>query len=605
MQTLQSPKNIILPIAASGNSHSTCVVCKRRGPKLVTVSLESRYRLFVEKGHLIISGTRCCPNHLNSDGYFSTEAKGIIKDDDNAKSSFNRTEIFSLIDNVRAIAIRNEQKRIDFDDPNSLTDGDYVSLTGLSKNDFEDLSQYISTVKSSKNRTSRTCLSVLLVKLRTGLSNRLMSTMFNIGKSAIRRAIHSAREALCVNFVPKFLGFQHISREKVISKHTRPLAQELFGNFSNPPAILVIDGTYIYIQKSGNFQFQRRSYNTYKTRPLVKPMVYVTTTGYIVSVMGPYLSDSKNNDAGIIKHAEQGNMENMMNWLTEEDIIVVDRGFRYAVEMLQDLGIKSEMPVFLPKGQKQYTTVDANTSRLVTKVRWVVESVNGRIKQWKYLSNIVPNTQIPYIGDFVRIVAALCNKYRPPLSSADHDADQILAAKMRVLAKDKNSLQERVREESLDRRTASWKRLEADNAVVDFPSLSEDDLRNITLGVYQLKMARSYTHEHLENGDYTLMVDESISGIIRVSIQSRHISAKKYLLWVEYDQILVKSWYCQCRAGSRVVGACAHVSSVLWYLGYARHLDKISWVRNWTKFLADAAVPVLMDDSDGESEPEE
>ena len=71
----------------------------------------------------------------------------------------------------------------------------------------------------------------------------------------------------------------------------------------------------------------------------------------------------------------------------------------------------------------------------------MVESANGIIKQWKYLSNIVPNTQIPYIGDFVRIVASLCNKYRPPLKPGEHDADQIMAAKMKVLAKDNNRLQ--------------------------------------------------------------------------------------------------------------------------------------------------------------------
>ena len=31
----------------------------------------------------------------------------------------------------------------------------------------------------------------------------------------------------------------------------------------------------------------------------------------------------------------------------------------------------------------------------------------------------------------------------------------------------------------------------------DFPKLSEEDLRNLTLGVYQVKMARSYSQEHL------------------------------------------------------------------------------------------------------------
>jgi hypothetical protein len=51
-------------------------------------------------------------------------------------------------------------------------------------------------------------------------------------------------------FVPEFLGFPHIEREEVIESHTRPLAKELFTRtMTENPAILVLDGTYIYVQK--------------------------------------------------------------------------------------------------------------------------------------------------------------------------------------------------------------------------------------------------------------------------------------------------------------------------------------------------------------------
>lgn len=75
----------------------------------------------------------------------------------------------------------------------------------------------------------------------------------------------------------------------------------------------------------------------------------------------------------------------------------------------------------------------ANSSRLVTKIRWIVESVNGRLKQWKYLQNVVPNTQIPYIREYVCLIAALCNRYRDPLNTGNPESDQILAAKMKVI----------------------------------------------------------------------------------------------------------------------------------------------------------------------------
>ena len=204
--------------------------------------------------------------------------------------------------------------------------------------------------------------------MKYGMSNKVLSTIFSISRSSLRCEISSVREALIQTFVPRNLGLQHITREDVIQKHTRPLAQTTFGDERNSQAILVLDGTYIYIQKSGNFQFQRRSYSMHKGRPLIKPMVVVSTTGYFVTVVGPYLSDSKNNDASILKHMLNTNVEDVKQWVQEDDIFIVDRGFRDSLELLEDLGIKAEMPSFMIKGQKQMSVDEANSSRLVTKV---------------------------------------------------------------------------------------------------------------------------------------------------------------------------------------------------------------------------------------------
>ena len=48
--------------------------------------------------------------------------------------------------------------------------------------------------------------------------------------------------------MPQNLGLQHITHEDVIKKHTRPLAQTIFGDVTNSQAILVLDERiYIYI----------------------------------------------------------------------------------------------------------------------------------------------------------------------------------------------------------------------------------------------------------------------------------------------------------------------------------------------------------------------
>jgi hypothetical protein len=52
-----------------------------------------------------------------------------------------------------------------------------------------------------------------------------------------------------------------------------------------------------------------------------------STDGYILDVMGPYFANGKNNDSSIITHIVKSNSGNFMNFMKEDDILIVDRGF--------------------------------------------------------------------------------------------------------------------------------------------------------------------------------------------------------------------------------------------------------------------------------------
>ncbi|CAC5396438.1 unnamed protein product [Mytilus coruscus] len=229
-----------------------------------------------------------------------------------------------------------------------------------------------------------------------------------------------------------------------------------------------------------------------KGRPLVKPMIVCTTTGYYVSVLGPYLADYRNNDASILTHMLKTNVEEIRDW-----------------------------------------------------IRWIVESSNARIKTWKYLSHTLPTNQIPFIGDFVRIVCALSNKYAQPLSQCrDVESDQLEAAKMIHLSKMSNTLKETCG----DRK----------------PIEKEIDMEGSQNVILRIFLGKTQTYSGLK-------------------YKSRHTSSKKHQLWIRYNESYIDSWYCLCRAGARVVGACSHVAAVLWYLGKELYKDKsVSYgVRNW------------------------
>ena len=104
--------------------------------------------------------------------------------------------------------------------------------------------------------------------------------------------------------------------------------------------------------------------------------------------------------------------------------------------------------------------------------------VNG-IKQRKALAQVVPNSQIQWIGDNVRIVCAMCNRYRHSLVTNTSE-DEAITLKMLALAQKQNTLEIRVKGEILNQKTTVWKSLNASDTANDFQNLSESDIRSLT-----------------------------------------------------------------------------------------------------------------------------
>lgn len=217
--------------------------------------------------------------------------------------------------------------------------------------------------------------------------------------------------------------------------------------------------------------------------------------------------------------------------------VIVDRGFRDSIITFKEHGLLPKMPHFLDK-EKQHDTKSASESRLVTKIRWVVESVNGLIKSWKMLANVILNSNIPFIGDYVRIVCAICNAYRPPRINATSLDDDIIAQRKLALTKKPNNLQKIVEDKHWSRKKIVWDKMEA-SSISNFPRLTLEDLRRITIGVYFLKQAASYTREHMsDSGEYILYIHKEESDILTVKLQSRHTSSKQYQSWIRYEKQL-------------------------------------------------------------------
>jgi hypothetical protein len=83
---------------------------------------------------------------------------------------------------------------------------------------------------------------------------------------------------------------------------------------------------------------------------------------------------------------------------------------------------------------------------------------------------------------------------------------------------------------------SGWRKYTSE-LVPQFPRLSLEDLQQITIGIYQIRQAASYSALHFGNNQgYIVWVNvDFYQDLLRVRMESRHRSQASYLLWINYE----------------------------------------------------------------------
>lgn len=483
--------------------------------------------------------------------------------------------------------VKERNQTMDFNNIEAMSDDMVHFWIGLSKEQFLQLKTGLPRL--SQLRNGELALIAYLIKLRTGDSDERISSLLNKPRSTLTKLLGTARDLLNEEFIPHNLGINHISRAE-ISERNLIIPNGLFGGEGRKP-IIIVDGTYLYVQKSSNYLYQKNTYSLHKYRNLVKPFLMVCCDGYIIDVLGPYPATTS--DANIMLHEFQNEANRFRQYFQAGDVFILDRGFRDCVPLLQDCNYSAQMPASLLEGETQLSTLAANKSRTVTICRWVVEAVNGIFKHsFKIFRHEFFNLASKHAMLDFKVAAALINKFHLRVRDRE-DASQILEIINERLYMN-NTLADYVIQNNLNRRRAQFISINVNINNVPFPRMTYSDLILFSCGTYQLKQARSYYGEHIRNdGSYTIEVcAERASNLpqglsltenctlLRGKIHSRHISRKIYYVYILYNNNMegreaIIQYYCNCLVGRRTVGCCAHVMTIIWYLSWARHENNI------------------------------
>ena len=177
---VQSPPTIRLAIPCTSTGHSICFICKT----FCDTYIFSLYSIYIELSVCSSWISTLC--HLYSQrlavNWCNWENQAI-----KGSSNLNRTLVLELLKQTRDEVLRKENNKLDLNDPASLSSRDcmYYNLTGLEKEQFNDMIKSEINLRPTKPRSISTCITVILTKLRSGLDNQMLATFFNMKKIQI------------------------------------------------------------------------------------------------------------------------------------------------------------------------------------------------------------------------------------------------------------------------------------------------------------------------------------------------------------------------------------------------------------------------------------
>jgi len=211
---------------------------------------------------------------------------------------------------------------------------------------------------------------------------------------------------------------------------------------------------------------------------------------------------------------------------------------------------------------------------------------------------------LPKIGTYFRIASFLNNQFGKRLKSDTECSDDILE-RMRTRRDIENSLAIEAEEKGWLRKKIIFQNISSDD-ILDFPKMTERDLKILFTGSYQLSQAISYLAEMVDkDGKVNLQFVKDQMNVLKLQVQSRHISRKMYRCFVKYKPNSVGisgllQYACDCANGRRTVGCCSHIAAIVYYLAHARYLSKLLKPAEILSkmFQQDDITPVIEENSD-------
>jgi hypothetical protein len=233
-----------------------------------------------------------------------------------------------------------------------------------------------------------------LMRLKLGLVQKHLSGLFGISITLVSQIFNAWLAALdqtatkCLLFWP--------NKEQI---HTT--TPQRFRTVRSLRAI--IDCSELFIETPKDPKLQAVTWSDYKHHNTAKFLVACAPNSmitFISSIYGGRASDkSITNDSCFLDLCD------------EHDVVMADKGFN-----IRDECISRHIVLEIPpgkKGEAQMTIANVQKTKMIAKLRILIEQVIRRMKTFRILKFEIPISMLPNLDKIVRVCGALCNLKEP------------------------------------------------------------------------------------------------------------------------------------------------------------------------------------------------
>ncbi|KAE8738880.1 hypothetical protein FOCC_FOCC015627 [Frankliniella occidentalis] len=330
-----------------------------------------------------------------------------------------------MFQETRSIGIQCIRSYLCYENCKLLPEEEFRFYTGITQQVFEFLYEFLGGdevcarlkydyMKKTPKRSQfqgdlfpKDKLFMTLLRIRRGFTLNDLKVMFKISES------HASK--ICYTWIRLMsLEFRKLEKSMFVSRENQDGRRpKCFKDFKN--LRVIIDGTEFRIQKPTNQQQSSNSFSDYKNYHTIKFLVGISCYGGLSFISEGFegsISDRKLiEDSGFMDHLEP------------HDGVMSDKGFD-----MEDKCDEREVDLYIPSflGRRDaFTGRELLYSRAIAVSRIFVEIFIGKIKEFRLVRYLIPNSMLPVASDLVRVCAFLVNFQNAFIKIDEYDTSEL------------------------------------------------------------------------------------------------------------------------------------------------------------------------------------